>query len=134
MKIYIHIYHQNSILYIQTHIINYTLPDDPEVYVHRSGRTGRAGNKGLSIALVTKKEQQRLKEIEKLFKISFIRNEIPTEVEIFKSQIDSFTDTIVITSIPSEKDKYIFNVINGKYIISICPSYFCLHWDSCRIV
>ena len=91
-----------------THIINYTLPDDPEVYVHRSGRTGRAGNQGLSIALVTKKEQQRLKEIEKLFKISFKRNEIPTEVEIFKSQIDSFTDTIVNTSIPSEKDKYMF--------------------------
>ena len=91
-----------------THIINYTLPDDPEVYVHRSGRTGRAGNKGLSIALVTKKEQERLKEIEKLFKISFKKNEIPTEAEIFKSQIDSFTDTIVNIPIPSEKDKYIF--------------------------
>jgi len=91
-----------------THIINYTLPDEPEVYVHRSGRTGRAGNQGLSIALVTKKEQQRLKEIEKLSKISFKKNEVPTEAEIFKSLIDSFTDTIINTSIPSEKDRNIF--------------------------
>ena len=97
-----------------THIINYTLPDDPEVYVHRSGRTGRAGNQGLSIVLVTKKEQERLKEIEKLFKISFKKNEMPTEAEIFESQIDSFTDTIVNTSIPSEKDKYIFKNLYSK--------------------
>ena len=55
-----------------SHIINYNLPDDPEVYVHRSGRTGRAGKQGLSIVFISKKEFQRLKEIEKLSKISFI--------------------------------------------------------------
>ena len=97
-----------------THIINYTLPDDPEVYVHRSGRTGRAGKEGLSIALVTKKEQQRLEEIEKLFKISFKKHNVPTEAEIFKSQIDSFADTIVNTSIPSERDKHLFENIYSQ--------------------
>ena len=91
-----------------THIINYTLPDDDEVYVHRSGRTGRAGNQGLSIALVTTKEQRRLKDIEKLSKISFKKNEVPTQAEIFKSQMNSFIDTILNTPVPSEKDKDIF--------------------------
>ena len=97
-----------------THIISYTLPDDPEVYVHRSGRTGRAGNQGLSIALVTKKEQKRLEEIEKLFKISFEKNEVPTETEIFKSQLDSFLDTIVNTPTLSEKDKHAFENIYSR--------------------
>ena len=91
-----------------THIINYTLPDDAEVYVHRSGRTGRAGNQGLSVALVTTKEQRRLKEIEKLSKISFKKNEAPTKTEILKSQMDSFTDTVLNIPAPSNKDKDIF--------------------------
>ena len=91
-----------------SHIINYNLPDDPEVYVHRSGRTGRAGKEGLSIALVSKREYQRLKEIEKLSKISFIQNQAPTDVEVFKSQINSFTDKIINISIPNEKEKDMF--------------------------
>ena len=91
-----------------THIINYTLPDDAEVYVHRSGRTGRAGNQGLSVALVTTKEQRRLKEIEKLSKISFKKNEVPTKAEILKSQMDSFTDAVLNIPVPSNKDKDIF--------------------------
>ena len=91
-----------------THIINYTLPDDAEVYVHRSGRTGRAGNQGLSVALVTTKEQRRLKEIEKLSKISFKKNEAPTKAEILKSKMDSFTDTVLNIPAPSNKDKDIF--------------------------
>ena len=91
-----------------THIINYTLPDDAEVYVHRSGRTGRAGNQGLSVALVTTKEQRRLKEIEKLSKISFKKNEVPTKAEILKSQMDSFTDAVLNIPAPSNKDKDIF--------------------------
>ena len=89
-----------------THIINYTLPDDDEVYVHRSGRTGRAENQGVSIALVTTKEQRRLKEIEKLSKINFNKNEVPTQAEIFKSQMDSFIDTVL--NIPAPPDKKIF--------------------------
>ena len=91
-----------------SHIINYNLPDDPEVYVHRSGRTGRAGNEGLSIVFISKKEKRRIKEIEKLSKISFIENQIPTESDVFKSQVSSFSDKIVEASIPSDKDKVIF--------------------------
>ena len=91
-----------------SHIINYNLPDDPEVYVHRSGRTGRAGNEGLSIVFISKREKRRIKEIEKLSKISFIENQIPTESDVFKSQVSSFSDKIAEAPILSDKDKVIF--------------------------
>ena len=91
-----------------SHIINYNLPDDPEVYVHRSGRTGRAGNQGVSIVFVSKREYQRLKEIEKLSKISFLQDKVPTDFEVFKSQINLFTDKLVNAPLPSEKDNDIF--------------------------
>ena len=49
-----------------THVINYSLPDDPEVYVHRSGRTARAGKSGISIAISNDSERRKIKSIEKL--------------------------------------------------------------------
>src|SRR5690606_42073525 len=58
-------------------VIKYELPDDTEVYSHRSGRTGRAGKSGVSISIVTPKETYRLKQIEKLINSKFhkIRSE-----------------------------------------------------------
>ena len=97
-----------------SHIINYNLPDDPEVYVHRSGRTGRAGKQGLSIAFISKREHQRLKEIEKLSKISFVQKQIPTDPDVFKSQISSFSDRIVDAPIPPEKDRAMFEDLYCK--------------------
>ena len=91
-----------------SHIINYNLPDDSEVYVHRSGRTGRAGNKGLSIVFISKRENWKIKEIEKLSKISFSENQIPTKSDVFKSQISSFSDKIAEAPNPSDKDKLMF--------------------------
>ena len=97
-----------------SHIINYNLPDDPEVYVHRSGRTGRAGNKGVSIALVSKREHRRLKEIEKLSQIKFIKNEVPTNTEVHKTKIKLFTDRIIDIQAPSEKEKDEFKYFYNK--------------------
>ena len=97
-----------------SHIINYNLPDDPEVYVHRSGRTGRAGKEGLSIALVSKREYRRLKEIEKLSKISFIQNQLPTDADVFKSQIQLFTDKMIKLPVPDQKEKVIFEDFYNK--------------------
>ena len=97
-----------------SHIINYNLPDDPEVYVHRSGRTGRAGKEGISIALISKQEYRRLKEIEKLSKISFKENEAPTDIEVFKSKIKLFTDKIINIPVPNEKEKDMFKDFYNK--------------------
>lgn len=73
-----------------THVINYQLPDDPEIYVHRSGRTGRAGNKGISICIVHSKEGRKLKAMEEMVGKEFERKEIPSGEDIVNSQFEHF--------------------------------------------
>lgn len=73
-----------------THVINYSLPDDIEVYTHRSGRTGRAGKLGESISLITSREQHNMKQIEKLIKKSVSSKKIPTANEICGKQLTNW--------------------------------------------
>src|SRR4249919_2139611 len=73
-----------------THVINYELPDDTEVYTHRSGRTGRAGNTGISMCIVHMREMYRLKQIEKIVQQPFHRFEIPTGKDVCRKQFFSF--------------------------------------------
>ena len=70
-----------------THVIHYSLPDDPEVFVHRSGRTGRAGKDGISMALIKPEESRKLKQIKSATKIEINEKKIPTGKEIIKSQV-----------------------------------------------
>jgi len=70
-----------------THIINYSLPDDTEVYTHRSGRTGRAGKTGISISLVHLRERHNLQQIERMVKKPFKALPIPTGTEICGKQL-----------------------------------------------
>ncbi len=70
-----------------THVINYSLPDDTEVYTHRSGRTGRAGKTGISISLVHLRERHNLQLIERRVKKPFKAIPIPTGTEICGKQL-----------------------------------------------
>jgi ATP-dependent RNA helicase DeaD len=70
-----------------THVINYSLPDDTEVYTHRSGRTGRAGKTGISISLVHLRERHNLQLIERMVKKPFKAIPIPTGTEICGKQL-----------------------------------------------
>ncbi len=70
-----------------THVIHYHLPDDVESYTHRSGRTGRAGNQGISVALIEPRETRRLRMIEKTLSDRFKEGRIPTAKEIVTNQI-----------------------------------------------
>jgi len=70
-----------------THVINFNLPDDPEIYTHRCGRTGRAGKTGISVSLIHLKERNNLNKIEKLIKKSFKSIQIPTGSEICERQL-----------------------------------------------
>ncbi|MFC2090004.1 DEAD/DEAH box helicase [Bacteroidota bacterium] len=70
-----------------THVINYNLPDDLEVYIHRSGRTGRAGKSGLSISIVHGRENWKIRDLEKLLKKEFKYARIPDGKEICKKQL-----------------------------------------------
>ncbi len=67
-----------------SHVFNYHLPDDAEVYVHRIGRTGRAGKTGIAITLLSPKEKRRLREVEALTKQPLTKKELPTPEDITK--------------------------------------------------
>ena len=77
-----------------THVINYNLPDEPEVYIHRSGRTGRAGKKGISIAIIHTREMGRIREIERKGSISFNKQTIPSGLEICKTRLLTLIDKV----------------------------------------
>jgi ATP-dependent RNA helicase DeaD len=82
-----------------THVVHYHLPDDIENYTHRSGRTARAGKKGVSFTLLNMREGYRLKEIEKLTGIKFNRILIPSATEVRDKKLLAFMDTIRQTEI-----------------------------------
>lgn len=77
-----------------THVINHKLPDQIENYTHRSGRTGRAGKLGISIALVSKKERSAITAIERKIKQEFTEATIPSGEEICKTQVLHLIDRV----------------------------------------
>ncbi len=77
-----------------THVINYGLPDDTAVYTHRSGRTGRAGKTGVSIAIIHSREKGRLREIERIIGKKFEHKEVPTPEHIIEKQLYNLADRL----------------------------------------
>ncbi len=86
-----------------THVINYNLPDDKEVYVHRSGRTGRAGKEGISVAIVHTKELHKIKDIEKFARVKFEKALIPNGSQICERQLFSLVDKIGKTEVDEKR-------------------------------
>jgi ATP-dependent RNA helicase DeaD len=88
-----------------THVIHHTLPDQLEYYTHRSGRTGRAGKKGVSLAFINPREGRRITEIEKKIKVKFERIEIPSIEELKSSRINNWANLIISTEVDSQADE-----------------------------
>ena len=82
-----------------THVINYNLPDDPEIYIHRSGRTGRAGKKGISVTLIHLREKGKLRQVEKKVNKTFIQKAVPSGKEICEKQLFSLIDKMEKTEV-----------------------------------
>jgi ATP-dependent RNA helicase DeaD len=82
-----------------THVINFELPDDVEVYTHRSGRTGRAGKTGICLSIVTPRDVRRINDIERIIKSKMNRLEIPTGKDVCRKQFFSFMDKLLDTDI-----------------------------------
>jgi ATP-dependent RNA helicase DeaD len=78
-----------------THVINYELPDDVEVYTHRSGRTGRAGNTGICISIIHNREGFKLRQIENIVQAKFNRLDIPSGKDVCRKQFFSFMDKLL---------------------------------------
>ncbi|MCD8444949.1 DEAD/DEAH box helicase [Tenacibaculum finnmarkense] len=86
-----------------THVINHKLPDQIENYNHRSGRTGRAGNKGISAVLVNNKEKGRLRSIERIIKKKFEAKKVPTGKEICQNQLMHLIEKVKATEVNNEQ-------------------------------
>ncbi len=85
-----------------THVINYSLPDQIESYTHRSGRTGRAGNKGTSIALITNRESHKIRQIERKIGKEFTKGEIPKGREICEIRLMSMIEGLKQVEVDEE--------------------------------
>lgn len=95
-----------------THVINYGLPDDIATYTHRSGRTGRAGKTGISVAIIHSREKGRLKDIEKKIGKKFEYSEVPSPRYIIEKQLYNLADRIEKVDVNEEEiGKYIPGVI-----------------------
>ena len=91
-----------------THVLNHKLPDQIENYTHRSGRTGRAGNKGISIVLVNGKEKGKLRQIERIIKKKFIEGKVPSGKEIVQNQLMNLIDKVQNTQVnESEMEEFL---------------------------
>ena len=86
-----------------SHVINYHLPDEVESYTHRSGRTARAGKKGVSIAIVSSKDQNKVFQIEKKIKIKFDEGKLPSGKEICEQQLVGYVEKIKSVEINSDE-------------------------------
>lgn len=99
-----------------THVINYNLPDDDEIYIHRSGRTGRAGKQGVSIAIINGRNMRKLKDIERTSKISFKKKDVPSGLDICKKRLYALIDKIEKVDVNEDQIEpflpYIFKKLN----------------------
>lgn len=91
-----------------THVIHYSLPDEKQIYIHRSGRTGRIGKSGISIAITHLREKYGISQIEKQMGIKFIKSTIPTGREICEKQLFNMIDKMENVEIDhSQIDTYL---------------------------
>ena len=99
-----------------THVINYNLPDDDEIYIHRSGRTGRAGKKGVSMVIIHGREIRKLKDIERTCGISFTKKDVPNGLDICKKRLYALIDKIEKVNVNEEQIEpflpYIYEKLN----------------------
>ncbi len=86
-----------------THVINYNLPDDVEIYTHRSGRTGRANKKGVAVSIIHSKEKFKIKDIERMLKKNFEQQQIPNGLEVCKKQLFYMIDKMQNVEVNEEQ-------------------------------
>ena len=89
-----------------THVVNFDIPQDPESYVHRIGRTGRAGNTGIAITFITPREFRQLKLIERIVKTKIIRRELPTDANVLERQREQIVSKMQAVLEQNNFDEY----------------------------
>ena len=95
-----------------THVVNYGLPDDIATYTHRSGRTGRAGKTGVSVAIIHSREKSKLRAIEKKIGKTFEHEKVPTPQYIIEKQLYNLADRIEKVKVnETEIEKYLPGIV-----------------------
>ena len=97
-----------------THVINYGLPDDVATYTHRSGRTGRAGKTGISIAIIHSRERGKLRDIEKRIGKTFERKDVPTPDHIIEKQLYNLADRLERVQVDDDQISRYFTGVERK--------------------
>ncbi len=86
-----------------THVINYNLPDDSEIYVHRSGRTGRAGKSGICVSIIHGREQHKVRLLQKMVGKKFDQEMIPTGAQVCETQLFHLVDKMEHISVDEKQ-------------------------------
>jgi len=97
-----------------THIINYDLPDDNEIYIHRTGRTARAGKSGIAISIIHTREVRKIKDIERMTGKRFEAKKVPTGVEICEKQLFNLVDRVENVEVDDAQIEQFLPVIYKK--------------------
>ncbi|MHC1778466.1 MAG: DEAD/DEAH box helicase [Lentimicrobium sp.] len=90
-----------------THVINYNLPDDSDVYVHRSGRTGRADKLGICVSIINLKEKFKIRQIEKMIGREFAQAKIPTGAQVCEKQLFHHIDRMENVALDDEIESFL---------------------------
>ena len=94
-----------------SHIINYNIPDENQIYIHRSGRTGRAGKKGISIIIGSVKDKRKILSIQKMINKEIIKKEIPKGKDICEVQLMNLIDRIIHSEVNHDIEKFIPSIM-----------------------
>jgi len=97
-----------------THVLHHTLPDQLDIYTHRSGRTARAGRKGTSIAFINPREGKRIAELERKIKVKFEHIEVPSVEELKSTRISNWANLIIKTKVDVRAEA-ILNDLDGQF-------------------
>ena len=94
-----------------SHIINYNIPDENQIYIHRSGRTGRAGKKGISIIIGSVRDKRKILSIQKMINKEIIKKEIPKGKDICEVQLMNLIDRIIHSEVNHDIEKFIPSIM-----------------------
>lgn len=97
-----------------THVINYEIPDDLESYTHRSGRTGRAGKSGISIAIAKNNEKGKIRKLEKTIRQKFEYMKVPSAMDVQQMQLADWVDTVKSKDVPKGKIDQIMPLVMNE--------------------
>ncbi|MBU1151331.1 DbpA RNA binding domain-containing protein, partial [Patescibacteria group bacterium] len=98
-----------------SHVINYNLPDGTEAYVHRSGRTGRANNSGISLVIVNMREKYKIRHLEGKIGKRFEQGQIPSGEDICERQLFSLIDKVCNVEVNEKQISKYMELINKKF-------------------